>query len=315
MLAHEEKEEPPPKRQHIEHSDELRACVVRMHDKGMSWSRIEELSDLPLATAQSIVRTHEQEDRTEKKHKGGAHHTTVTDEVKQHIIDTQESDAVFRLRDLANSVEENLHTTAPSLNTVWRILRNDGFSTKRVQQYATDRNTQATKEKRAKWCAEVGPTLRAETAVFIDETPFSFCIMRTRGRSRKGQPALGVVPAIRGRNHTVIAAISPVHGLLHYEIKVTEAEEVFVRKRSKQKAKTAPRGVDRERFRAFLINLFDKLKLLPPLHPPSPFTLLFDNARIHTGDIQESIFQAGHQQQFIPAWSPELNPIEYVFSK
>ena len=83
--------------------------------------------------------------------------------------------------------------------------------------------------------------------------------------------------------------------------------------------KTGPKGVDRERFRTFLINLF------PLLSPPSSssassspsFTplLLFDNARIHTGDIDETIFQAGYQQLRLAPWSPELNPIEYAFSK
>lgn len=40
-----------------------------------------------------------------------------------------------------------------------------------------------------------------------------------------------------------------------------------------------------------------------------------DNARIHKGDIDEVIFQAGHQQLFLPPYSPELNRIEYIFSK
>jgi hypothetical protein len=70
--------------------------------------------------------------------------------------------------------------------------------------------------------------------------------------------------------------------------------------------------VTRDVFRNFLIHLLE--------HPPfsnssTTFTLLFDNAAIHKGDIQETIFQAGHAQERLLAWSPELNPIEYIFSK
>jgi hypothetical protein len=137
--------------------------------------------------------------------------------------------------------------------------------------------------------------------------------MRTRGRSRKGQPAVGVVPAIRGRNRTVIAAISPTRGLLYFEIKVTEPDEEFISKRKgSKKKKTGPKGVTRDIFRNFLIHLSEH----PPLSDHSTtFTLLFDNARIHLGDIQETIFQVGHTQQRLPAWSPELNPIEHIFVK
>lgn len=130
---------------------------------------------------------------------------------------------------------------------------------------------------------------------------------------------------------TVIAAISPTYGLIYYEIKVTEQEEVFIsRRKGSKKKKTGPKGVNREVFRSFLINLFarppfatspsssssssfDSLSSIPV--PSTPLTLLFDNVRMHLGDIADTIFQTGHVQQLLPAWSPALNPIEYVFSK
>ena len=162
--------------------------------------------------------------------------------------------------------------------------------------------------------------------MLIDETPFSFCIVRTRGRSRKGKPAIAVTPQIRGKNHSVIAAISPAYGLIHYEIKVTEPDEEFISKRKgSKKKKTGPKGVTRDVFRTFLINLFSHSPFSSPAAASSsassipvsssPLTLVMDNCRIHLGDIGDTIFQTGHTQQLMPAWSPALNPIEYVFSK
>ena len=249
------------------------------------------------------------EGRTAKKPRGGAHNRQYGGDVRDAIVSAQESDAVLRLQDIRDTVQRD-HRNVPSIPSISRILLQEGYTTKKVQQYANDRSTPATKEKRAVWCRDVGSTL-TDTAIFVDETPFSFCIMRTRGRSRKGETAVGVVPGIHGRNHSVIAAMSPSHGLVYYEIKVTQPEEEFVRKRSSKKKKTGPRGVTRDVFRMFLINLL----ALPLFNSGTEFTILFDNARIHQGDIDETIFQAGHHHQFLAAWSPELNPIEYMFSK
>ena len=202
---------------------------------------------------------------------------------------------------------------APSLNTIWRVLHDAGFTTKALSAHAAPRNTLAKKQKRRDWCRDVGSTLTAATAIFIDESPFSFCITRTRGRSPEGQEAVTTTPAIRGKNHTVIAALSPAHGLVHYEIRVTEPDTEFISKRKgSKKRKTRPKGVTRETFRSFLINMLAKA---PFSNSSTPFTLLFDNAKIHLGDIADTIFQAGYVQQLLPAYSPALNPIEYAFSK
>jgi transposase len=301
------------KRKHVECSDDLRAIIVRLRRGGHTWSEVEQMTSVPQSTLRSILQVYEQQGRTHKKKRGGNLKHIITDAVRECVITAQEGDAVLRLQDLATRVTNTLHLPPPSLSTMCRILQRAGFTTKKVEQYANDRNTPVTKAKRAAWCRDVGPTLQPDTAIFIDESPFSFCIMRTRGRSRKGQPAIGVVPAIRGRNHTVIAAISPTRGLVHYEIKVTEPDEEFISKRKgSAKKKTGPRGVTREIFRQFIINLFARS---PFSDSPTRFTLLCDNARIHKGDIDETIFQAGHSLQYLAAWSPELNPIEYAFSK
>jgi transposase len=284
---------------------------VRLRKEGRSWGEIETETGVNSRTCRHWVSIQVEEGRTTKKQRGGNHNAVYSDELKQRIIEKQESDAALRLCDLAKGINDELHVTSPSLTTIWRIIHEVGFTTKKLEQYATDRNTLQTKQKRAKWCTDIGSTLQSDTCIFIDETPFSFCIMRSRGRSRKGQRALGVVPAIRGRNHTVIAAISPTHGLIHYEIKITEPDQQFLNKKSKKKVKTAPRGVDRERFRQFLINLL----ALPLFHTSTRFKIILNNARIHKGDIVDDIFQSGHELQFLPPWSPELNPIEYIFGK
>jgi transposase len=314
------------KRKYHTLSNDGRAAVVHLRDAGASWQQVTALMGVPRSTAHSIVKVQKEEGRSHKRHKGGNHTPVISDDVKRCITALQDADSSLTLRDIHALLDETFFGRAPSLNTIWRVEKEAGFTTKQQSTHAAPRNTLITKERRREWCISVGRSLTPDGSVFIDETPFSFCITRTRGRSRRGQPAITTAPQIRGKNHSVIAAISPSYGLLYYEIKVTEPDEEFISKRKgSKKKKTGPRGVTREVFRNFLINLFSRPPFTDSASSASPsssvpvsstsLTLVMDNCRIHLGDINDTIFQTGHIQQLMPAWSPALNPIEYIFSK
>jgi transposase len=309
----------PRKRKYASHSDAVRAYVLRLRAEGQSWAVIEYRTTVPPTTAKRWVKEEKEEGRKTKKARGGNHHVTASAAVRSLLVYAQAHDAALRLSDLADAVQRDLHQSPPHISTVHRILKACDFTTKHMQPYANQRNTQTTKQKRQQWVRDVGAGLTAANAVFIDETPFSMSLMRGRGRSRKGVPALGVVPAIRGKNHSVIAALSPSAGLLYYEIKVTAPEEEFISKRKgSAKKKTGPKGVTRDVFRLFLIHLIASpaFQLLASQSGPSQsLQLVCDNARIHKGDADETVFQAGYTLQFLPPYSPELNPIELAFSK
>ena len=310
--AHAQAAPAPRKRAYVEHSDEMRQRVVVLRARGDSWAQIEAALGVPSTTAQSIWSSRDAEGHASKKQRGGNRKAVTAAAVRAHVVSVQEGDAALRLQDLATAVQRDLHTAPPSIPTLSRILSEEGFTTKHLQHYANDRNTATTKQKRQRWVHDVGRGLKAESSIFLDESPFSMTLMRRRGRSRRGHPAIGVVPAIRGKNHTVIAAISPTLGLVHHHIHVTQPSEEFVSKRKgSKKKKTGPKGVTRDIFRGFVVDLMAKLAAAAP---GRRFTLLYDNARIHKGDISDVIFSAGHQAQALSPWSPELNPIEYAFS-
>lgn len=293
-------------------TDETHERIEGLHTIGLSDTQIAAITHESRTTIHSIVKLFDESGQIRKKHKGGNHNPVHSDQVKQLITQLQEADNTLRLIDIQHSLDLITLDSPPSLATICRVLHAAGFTTKTLELQAAPRNTLIMKQRRKDWCETVGKNLNPNTAIFIDETPFSFCITRGRGRSVKGTRAITTTPQIRGKNHTVIAAISPVSGLLYYEIKLTEPDTAFLtRRKGSKKKKTAPKGVTRDTFRTFLINLFTKL----PQSSSTPFTFIFDNARIHLGDIEELIFQAGYQQQLLPAWSPALNPIEYSFSK
>lgn len=54
--------------------------------------------------------------------------------------------------------------------------------------------------------------------------------------------------------------------------------------------------------------------LLPQLPPAS--VLIMDNATFHKRlDIQQQIQQAGHTLEYLPTYSPDLNPIEHKWAQ
>lgn len=300
------------KRKYHAHSDDIRACALKLHANGTSYRKIEDTTSVPESTVRRWVAQHEAEGRMSKKPRGGSHHVVYATAVREQAVSAQEQDAALRLSDLRQQLHLSASSPQPTLRTISVWLKRAGYTTKRMQPYATKRSAADTKEKRKKWVEDVGSKLTAASAVFVDESPFSMTLMRGCGRSRKGQPAIGVIPAIHGKNHSVIAAISPTAGLLLFHIHVTQPDEEFISKRKgSKKIKTAPKGVTRDVFREFIIDLLAQ----PFFHEAGQQrTLLFDNARIHLGDISDVIFSAGHVAQHLATWSPELNPIEYAFS-
>lgn len=54
--------------------------------------------------------------------------------------------------------------------------------------------------------------------------------------------------------------------------------------------------------------------LIPEL--PKKSVTVMDNASFHIrNDIQKSIIDAGHQLEYLPVYSPDLNPIEHKWSQ
>ncbi len=54
--------------------------------------------------------------------------------------------------------------------------------------------------------------------------------------------------------------------------------------------------------------------LLPEL--PENSVIFMDNASFHKGkNIEQAIINAGHQIEYLPVYSPDLNPIEHKWSQ
>jgi transposase len=134
-------------------------------------------------------------------------------------------------------------------------------------------------------------TMRAHDAaqfVFVDESSANTTLTPRYGRAPRNQRVAGSAPRNYRHNTTLVAALTP-DGL---------------------RAPMLLEGaMNSDAFAAYLGHV-----LIPQLRP-GQFVIL-DNLSVHKRtDLRQQIEAAGSQLIFLPAYSPDFNPIEHAFSK
>jgi transposase len=147
--------------------------------------------------------------------------------------------------------------------------------------YPQERDDQARQE----WLEAV-TQFDVRTLIFLDETSSFVAISRSYAWAPSHERAVDSCPKgkkqrVSLRHHADIAE----HAMLH------------------------PESVDKQAFKAYLERV-----LLPRLEPGT--TLIMDNWTVHHGhDITELVKSFGYTICYLPTYSPDFNPIEYLFSK
>lgn len=124
--------------------------------------------------------------------------------------------------------------------------------------------------------------------VFVDESGTHTALTPRYGRAPRGQRPIGSAPRNHGPNVTLLAALTP-DGI--------------------GPALVVEGAADRLAFTAYL-----RQALVPRLRPGQ--TVVLDNLSVHKSEeIRTLIEEAGCQLRFLPAYSPDLPPIEPAFAK
>ena len=124
--------------------------------------------------------------------------------------------------------------------------------------------------------------------VFVDECGTHTSMTRRRARAPRGRRAFGSVPRNRGRVTTLLASLT-LAGM--------------------GPALTVEGGTTTEVFEAYVGQV-----LAPALR--SGHVVVVDNLAAHHGArVRELVEAAGAELVFLPAYSPDLDPIEEAFSK
>lgn len=124
--------------------------------------------------------------------------------------------------------------------------------------------------------------------VFTDETGFNLAMTRSHGRAPRGERAVGRVPRKRGTGVTLIGSLA-LRGLVA--------------------ALSMPGAVD-----ALAFDLFVARVLTPRLRRGD--IVLLDNLRVHhASQVEAVVAEAKARVMWLPAYSPDLSPIENCWSK
>lgn len=143
------------------------------------------------------------------------------------------------------------------------------------------------RQKRLEW-KENQPALDVHKLVFLDETGASTNMTRPRGRAPKGERCIASVPHGHWKTTTFVAAL--------------RVDEI-----------TAPMVLDGPMYgSAFLA--YVRQFLCPTLKPGD--IVIADNLGSHKVEgVREAIEATGATLRYLPPYSPDLNPIENLFSK
>jgi transposase len=129
----------------------------------------------------------------------------------------------------------------------------------------------------------------ARRLVFVDESGFNTSMTRLYARAPRGKRAYGKVPRNRGKNTTLIAAIT-LEGAMGESMTVEGA-------------------TDSEAFEVYVEHF-----LAPSLCEGQ--VVVLDGLGAHRPQrIRELIEARGADLVFLPSYSPDFNPIEEAFSK
>lgn len=154
---------------------------------------------------------------------------------------------------------------------------------------ASERDRPALPRARADWVRRQRLMRQApHRLVFVDETSVRTGLTRLRGRAPKGKRLTGAAPFGRWHTQTFIAGLTG-EGLI--------APWVI------------PGAMDREAFDTWI-----ETQLAPVLAPGT--AVILDNLSVHRSPRAAAILKAKDSWLLpLPAYSPDLNPIELAFSK
>src|SRR3954452_11729556 len=169
---------------------------------------------------------------------------------------------------------------------VWRALRKLKITRKKKTRRADERGRPDVQQKRQAFCAELAD-LDPEQLVFVDEMGATTAMARTYGRAPKGERVYGSVPG-QWQSMTLISGLR-LGGVL--------APWAF------------PGATDTAGFLTYAEAI-----LAPELREGD--VVIWDNLKPHKDKgVIEAVEQAGARILPAPPWSPDLVPLEKMFSK
>ena len=206
-------------------------------------------------------------------------------------LPTLDEAGLQRLRQLVHDqpdalLDELAHQLGCGRMTVWRALRKLKITRKKKVFYANERNRPEVQQQRQQFQEELA-TLDPRRLIFVDEMGATTSMARTYGRAPQGERVQGSVPG-QWESMTLISGMR-LGGVV--------APWAFAGATDTQAFQTYAEAI-----------------LGPELRQGD--VVIWDNLKPHKNqEVIEAVQQAGARVRPAPPWSPDLIPIEKMFSK
>jgi transposase len=261
---------------------ELREIISKDNKAGIGSGTIAKILGIPQRTIQGLL-AHERKTGSimPMPHKG-----------RQPALDGKQ------MKELKELIETNKDITLEEIkekmgltidkSAIWRIVHNKlGFNFKKKSLHASERDKDGNMEKRKNYI-KGQEYLAIDSMVFLDESGVNTGMTRRYGRAVGGERVNDSAPVNHGKNTTVIGAVR-FSGVVA--------------------TKTIKGAMNGEAFSDYITH-----DLIPALKPGD--IVIMDNLRTHkVKGIKEAIEKAGATVLYLPPYSPDLNPIEEMWSK
>jgi transposase len=264
------------------YSDDLRVRIIDAIERGEeSWRQIAQRFVVSVSCAIRLVKRYRDTGAVQPKPHGGGQKPALSPDQLDELRELVRTQADATLEELRTSLGVSCSTMA-----IVRALKELGLPRKKKVLHATERDTPKDKRKRTifrKKMKDHAP----ESLVFVDETSANTAMTRTYGRAPVGERVEGAVPGhwetltlICGMRLSGVTAPLVIHGAVDTAVFETYAEDV----------------------------------LAPQLHPGD--VVVWDNVAPHKATAAvKAVNQAGATLVPLPPMSPDLDPIEEMYSK
>nr|WP_238525768.1 IS630 family transposase [Parvularcula bermudensis] len=268
-------------------SVDLRSRVVRsVTEDGLSCHRAADRFGVSVSSAIRWVQAFRERGNVAPKPQGGDQRSRRIEALADEILAYLEAHKDVTLEDMAAWIEAE-HGERFAVSTVHRFFQRHGISFKKKTAHAAEQDRPDVKKRRQAWF-DAQADLDPERLVFIDETGASTKMARLYGRAPRGERCKSPIPHGHWKTTTFTGALrlsglgAPMvlDGPMHGEAFLAYVEQV----------------------------------LTPTLQPGD--IVIMDNLPAHKpAAVRQAIEAVGASLQFLPPYSPDLNPIEMAFSK
>ena len=265
------------------YSGDLRERVIGTVEAGASRREAADLFEISVSSAIRWVQRWREERSSEPKPRGGS--CSVLEKYADRILALVAEHQDWTLDEILAAMHKQ--RIPGSRTALWRFLERHNLTFKKKSLCAAERHRADVARERRRWIRQQG-YLDTTRLVFIDETSITTNMVRVRGRCPRGERLVSHVPQGERKTITFIA------GLRHNRMTAPMVIE---------------RAMDGPAFLSYI-----KECLGPTLKPGD--TVVMDHCPIHkVAGVEEAIEARGARVEYLPKYSPDLNPIELSFSK